>query len=124
MAPFQLVYGAEVVFPTYFGFPVMKLLQEQEDEPNQMQRRNNKIIELKEMRDKYYDKVQLHQEKMKNTFDIKVKEENFHIYDLVLKWDAPREEKHGKFDHMWVGPYIIATYRGDNSFILQHQDGV
>ena len=53
-----------------------------------------------------------------------MKEENFKINDLVLKWDAPREDTHGKFDHMWVRPYIIAAYKGDNSFILQHQDGV
>ena len=51
---------------------------------------------------------------MKNTFDRKVKEEQFQIEDLALKWDAPREYKQGKFDHMWVGPYIIATYRGAN----------
>ena len=37
---------------------------------------------------------------MKNTFDRKVKEEQFLVVDLVLKWDVPREEKgkHGKFD--------------------------
>ena len=77
MSPFQLVYGAEVVFPASLGLSVMELLQEQEDDPNHMQRRINKIIELNEMRDKYYDKVQVHQEKVKNTFDIKVKEEKF-----------------------------------------------
>ena len=58
---------------------------------------------------------------MKNNFYRKVKEEQFEqfqIEDLVLKWDAPREDKHGKFDHMWVAPYIIATYRGENAFIL------
>ena len=60
---------------------------------------------------------------MKNTFDRKVKEEQFHINDLVLKWGAPREDKHGKFDHMWVGAYIIVAYRGENAFNLQHQDG-
>ena len=40
-----------------------------------MQRRINKIIELSELRYKAYDKVQIHQEKMKNTFDRKVKED-------------------------------------------------
>ena len=60
---------------------------------------------------------------MKNTFDRKVKEEKSLVGDLVLKWDAPREEKHGKFDYMWVSPYIITTYMGENDFILQHQDG-
>ena len=31
----------------------------------------------------------IHQEKIKNTFDRKVKEEKLLIDDLVLKWDAP-----------------------------------
>ena len=90
-----------------------------------MQRRINQIIELNELREKAYNKVQIHQEKMKNTFDRKVKDEKFLVEDLVLKWDAPHEQK-GKqenFYHMWVGPYIIATYKGENAFILQHQDG-
>ena len=60
---------------------------------------------------------------MKKTFDRKVKEEKFQIEDLVLKWDAPREDKHGKFDHMWICPYVISTYKGDNTFILHHHDG-
>ena len=77
-----------------------------------MQRRINQIIELNELRCRAYEKVQVHQEKMKKTFDSRVKEEQFQIDDLVLKWDAPREEKHGKFDHMWKGPYIIATFKG------------
>ena len=34
MSPFQLVYGDEVVFLVSLGVPVMKLLQEQQDEPN------------------------------------------------------------------------------------------
>ena len=77
MSPFQLVYGAEVVFLASLGVPVMKLLQEQQDEPNHMQRRINQIIKISELRDKSYDKVQIHQEKMKNTFDRKVKEDTF-----------------------------------------------
>ena len=89
-----------------------------------MQRRINHIIELEEQRNKAYDKVQLHQEKIKNTFDRRVKEEQFHIDDLVLKWDAPKEDKHGKFDHMWVGPYVISLYTGQIAFILEYSNGV
>ena len=44
-----------------------------------MQRRINQIKKLNEVRDKAYDKVQLHQEIMKETFDKKVKEEKFHL---------------------------------------------
>ena len=103
----------------------MRMLQEKKDEPNHVKRRINQIIELNEIRDKAYGKVKTHQEKMKNTFDRRVKEEKFLIDDLVLKRDSPHEEKgnHGKFDHMWVGPYIIATHRGENTFILHHQYG-
>ena len=66
-----------------------------------MLRRIDQIIELNEIRDKAYDRGQVHHEKVKKTFDRRVKEEKFQIDDLVLKWDAPNEEKHGKFDHMW-----------------------
>ena len=68
--------------------------------------------------------MQSHQEKMKNTFDRRIKEEQFQIDDLVLKWDAPNEDKHGKFDHMWVGPYVVAGYRGQNAFLLEYLNGV
>ena len=89
-----------------------------------MQRRLNQIIELEEKRNKAYDKVQIHQEKRKNTFDRRVKEEQFQIDDLVLKWDAPREDKHGKFDHVWVCPYVIAGHKGENAFLLEYLNGV
>ena len=57
---------------------------------------------------------------MKNTFDRIIKEDVFQVDDLVLKWDAPHEDKgkHGKFAHLWVGPYLIATLGGENAFIL------
>jgi hypothetical protein len=47
---------------------------------------------------------------MKETFDNKVKTNILKIGDLVLKWDAARQEKgkHGKFDALWIGPFIIA----------------
>ena len=68
--------------------------------------------------------MKVHQEKMKNTFDRKVKEEQFQIDYLVLKWDAPKEDKHGKFDHMWVDPYVIVGHGGENAFILEYPNGV
>jgi len=46
------------------------------------------------------EKIELHQSKMKETFDRKVKKDIFKVGDLVLKWDPSRQEKgkHGKFD--------------------------
>ena len=37
---FQIVYGAEAIFPLQLGFPVIKLLQEELEEPNFVQRKN------------------------------------------------------------------------------------
>ena len=44
----------------------------------------------------------------------------------VLKWDSRREDKgkHGKFENLWKGPYIIHSIRGNNAFFLQELDGV
>jgi hypothetical protein len=40
---------------------------------------------------------------MKALFNLKEKYREFLLGDLVLRWDARREEaaKHGKFDHLW-----------------------
>ena len=46
MSPFQLVYGAEVVFLASLGVPVMKLLRDPLDELNPIQRMINQIIDL------------------------------------------------------------------------------
>jgi hypothetical protein len=51
---------------------------------------------------------------MKIIFDKHTKEEDFKVDDLVLKWDARNEDKgkHGKFDHLWMGPFRIVAYHG------------
>jgi hypothetical protein len=45
--------------------------------------------------------------------------------DTVLLWDKGREKpgKHGKFDSLWLGPYVIREIVGPNSFHLNHLDG-
>ena len=79
MSLFQLVYGTEVVFPASLGVPVMRYFQDQQEEPNHMQRRINQIIELDERRNKAYDKVQSHQEKMKILLTEESKKSNFRL---------------------------------------------
>lgn len=65
------------------------------------------------------------QERIKNIYDRKAKVDKFQIKDIVLKWDARNEEKgkHGKFENTWKGPYRIAAYKGQNSFLLQEMNG-
>ena len=98
-SPYELVYGAEAVFPTSLGVRVMKLIQGHEEEPNSIQRRINQLIALQEKINEVYDSHQHAQNKIKISFDKKIKEDSFQIQDKVLKWEAKIEEKakHGKF---------------------------
>jgi len=125
LSPFELVYGTNAVFPTSLGIPVMNLLHEQETKINHAQRRINQMIQVHQTREEVYNKAQVFQEKMKNIFDSGAKQENFQINDLVLRWDVRYEDKckHRKFDHLWKGPYKIATGHGNNTFIMHSLHG-
>jgi hypothetical protein len=103
----------------------MRLLQEQEVEPNDALRRINQLIHVQQMREQVFNNSQLHQDKMKRDFDRHTKEDDFKVDDLVLKWDARNEDrgKHGKFDHLWLGPFKIVAYHGNNAYLLQELNG-
>ena len=84
------------------------------------------MVELHQQREQAFDQAQSSQEKIKNIFDRRTKLEDFHVGDLVLIWDAVREEKgnHGKFNNLWKGPYKITTFAGKNAYMLEEvEDG-
>jgi hypothetical protein len=62
---------------------------------------------------------------MKSLFDKNFKDRDFLPGDLVLKWEARKEDvgKHGKFDQLWFGPFKIAVVEVKNSFSLENLDG-
>jgi hypothetical protein len=62
---------------------------------------------------------------MKEIFDKKVKTNIFKTGELVLKWDATRQEngKHDKFDALWASPLFITTVQQNNTFVLQNIAG-
>jgi ribonuclease HI len=125
ISPFQMVYGTEAVLPVNLALPVIKLWQDQNEEPNHVTRRINQMIEVQELRVEVDEKVQKYQEDMKALFDLKAKDREFLPGDLVLRWGARREEaaKHGKFDHLWYGPFRVSAPEGKNSFLLENIDG-
>jgi hypothetical protein len=43
----QMVYGTEVVFPTQLSLPILKFLQEELEDPSDIQRRIFHIIEVR-----------------------------------------------------------------------------
>eukprot|EP00253_Pinus_taeda_P009055 PITA_09055 len=125
MSPYELVYGMEARFPSSLSIPTIKLLQENQAEPNDMHRRVNQTIHLQQTREKVYDRAQMLQEKLKKMFDKKVKAEDFWVGSKVLRWDSRGEDKgkHAKFDFLWKGPYIISVVQGNNTYFLKSLDG-
>lgn len=93
----------------------MKFLRESNEEPDDFSRRINQIIELNEDRDEVHYKLNKYQIKMKSLFDKKASERDFRQGDLVLRWNARREDKmkHGKFDNLWLRPFSIAEVKGN-----------
>ena len=88
MSPYELVYGMEARFPSSLGIPIIKLLQEIQAEPNDIQRRINQTIHLQQTREQVYDRARIMQEKLKRMFDKRTKAENFCDGNKVLRWDS------------------------------------
>jgi len=71
------------------------------------------------------DKIRDHQQKIKQVFDKKAKKERFQIGDLVLKWDAPKQDKgkHNKFEALWIGTFRISETFSNNTYRLRDLEG-
>ena len=124
-SPFQLVYGVDVVFPVQLVAPGIKFMQEIKEEPDDIRRRMFQIIQLQQEREIIENTAEMHRKKVKENFDKKVKKDVFTVGDLVLTWDAQKDEKckHGKFDNLWIGSFIVVKILGNNTFVLQNLSG-
>jgi hypothetical protein len=80
---------------------------------------------LDEIRQRAYDQNCRNQVKVKKAFDRSTRYRDFIVGDIVLLWDKGREKpgKYGKFDSLWLEPYLIREIAGPNSFHLIHLDG-
>jgi hypothetical protein len=85
-----------------------------------------KMIEVQQVREQINQKATAQQSKLKSTFDKETKKNVFNEGDLVLRWDARREDKtkHGKFDNLWYGPFRIAKVLDNNTFLLHNLDDI
>ena len=83
------------------------------------------MIHLQQTREEVFNKTQVVEGNIKKIFDKRTKEDDFELGDLVLRWDARNEDKrkHGKFDSLWRGPYMIQAFRGNNAFLLNNAYG-
>ena len=102
-SPFQLLYGTDVVIRVQLGIPVIKFFQDSQQEPSDIQRRVYELIKLQQECEAMEENAQIHRRKIKERFDKRIRENIFSYGDIVLRWDARKEQKgkHGKFDSLW-----------------------
>ena len=72
-SPFRLVYGTDAIFPVQLVTPVIKFVQEIEEEPDDIRRRMFQIVQLQQEREAIKDTAEKHQKRMKDSFDKKSK---------------------------------------------------
>jgi predicted amidophosphoribosyltransferase len=103
---------------------VEKFFQDYQGEPDDMIKRIQQLVEVQQTREQLVDKGYDHQLKIKQAFEKKVNKEDFELGDLVLKWDAPRQDKgkHGKFEALWTGPFKIFEVFSNNTFKFQNME--
>ena len=67
------------------------------------------LVELQQIREQVVGKSEAHQQRIKSMFFKRAKADNFQVGDWVLNRDAVTQDKgkHGKFDSLWIGPFVI-----------------
>ena len=106
--------------------PVFKFVtEEQLEDINFMENRLNALILLDEVRRLAHEQNISKQQQVKFLHDKKSSERSFKAGDWVLKWNAKDQDKgkHGKFEALWLGPYIIFDKAGEQSYFLQDTEG-
>ena len=100
-------------------------MQESQEEPDDVTRRINQLVELEETWNWVSQRLTEYQEKMKDLFDQHAKDRKLQIGDLVLIWDIRRAKKgkYGKFDPLWFGPFKIVEQGGNNSSRFENLQG-
>jgi hypothetical protein len=90
-----------------------------------MIRRIHQLVKVQQTREQMMDNAHDRQRRIKEGFDRKLRKEDFQLGDLVLKWDAPRQENgnHGKFKALWIGPFKISEVWKNNTYRLQNLEG-
>jgi hypothetical protein len=85
-----------------------------------MIRRIHKMVEVQQTTDPLMDKAHENQQRIKKAFDRKVRKYDFRLGHIVLKWDAPKQDKgkNGKFESLWIGPFKVSEVFPNNTYRL------
>ena len=123
--PFLLVYGLKAVLPiqceiSSHKLTVNLLLETSEEEAHFLE-----LIQLDETRHDTALDNEAHKKWVKAQFDKNVKPRVFSEGDLVLLYDQESDKLGaGKFQSLWMGPYIVKQVLENGAYELVHYDGI
>lgn len=125
-SPFGLVYGLEARLPQNNVLKMYKFAQEYDEEIcDDMQHRINNLVQLDESRREAQVKNLKMQLQVKHLYDRKDSPKKFEVNNMVLTQNARAQDKgkHGKFESLWMSPYLIVNNHEEDSYFLQSLTG-
>jgi len=123
--PYSLLYGMEAVLPFEVEVPSQKILAEsglEESEWAQTRYDQLNLIEGKHLTAMSHGR--LCQQRIKNTFDKKVRQRKFNQGDLVLKKISHAvKDNRGKWALNYEGPFVVKKAFSGGALVLTNMDG-
>ena len=124
-SPFQLVYGLEAVLPIECEIPSLKLAVELLPNTSPKEERLLYLTHLDETCRNATLANEAHKKWVKVQFDKTVKPRSFSEGDLVLVYDQRHDDMGaGKFQSMWLGPYIVKQVLQIGAYELVDFEGI
>jgi hypothetical protein len=112
--PFFLVHGAEAVLPIEITHEAPRIVAY--DETTSTEALQDDVNALDEARDVALARATQYQQNLRNYHSSRVHPRSFVVGDLVLRL---KQDRHGKLESPWVGPYIMTEVIPGGAYRLQ-----
>ena len=122
--PFSLVFGIEATIPIEFEVGTLRVaVSSRVTDKQSLRNRLTDLEELDERRRVAAQNIEAIQRRRKITFDKRHKKRALQPGMMVLMQDARKLDFPGKFDALWLGPYIVKEVFPNNSVQLETLNG-
>ncbi|BFI32702.1 hypothetical protein MPTK2_3g07970 [Marchantia polymorpha subsp. ruderalis] len=122
--PFSLVYGLEATLPIEFEVESLRVaVQSRLTTSQSLLDRFTMLAELDERRRMSAQHIEAIQRRRKIAFDKKHKTRTLRAGMMVMIQDARKLDFPGKFDAVWLGPYLVREAFTNNSVQLETLNG-
>ena len=122
--PFSLVYGIEATLPIEFEVESLRVaVGRRLNDSQSLRNRLTTLEELDERRRRAAQNIEAIQRQKKIIFDKRHKKRALQPRMMVMLQDGKKKDFPGKFDAVWLGPYIVKDAFPNNSVQLETLNG-